>query len=141
MSFDKLLEEGKIYTFRATPEEIKNTFELAERDLKTAEKILAGDTDWSFSISYNAILQASRAYMFYSGYRPASFEAHKTILQFMKIALGRPFEETISYFDRKRKKRHTAVYGQVGIVSEKEAQEFLKIARNYVTEIKTRLKL
>lgn len=102
---------------------------------------MAGDTDWSFSISYNAILQASRAFMFHSGYRPASFEAHKTILQFMKIALGRPFEETISYLDRKRKKRHTAVYGQVGIVSEKEAREFLKIAKDYVTEIETRLKL
>jgi len=141
MSFEKLLADGKIHPFRATPEEIKNTFELAERDLKTAKKNLPGDSDWAFSITYNAILQASRAYMFYSGYRPTSFEAHKTILQFMKIALGRSFEETISYFDRKRKKRHTAVYGQVGIISEKEAQEFLKIARNYVIEIKRRLKL
>jgi uncharacterized protein (UPF0332 family) len=141
MNFEKLLAEGKIHTFRATPEEIKNTFKLAERDLKTAEKNLPGDSDWAFSITYNAILQASRAFMFNSGYRPASFEAHKTILQFMKLALGQPFEETISYFDRKRKKRHTAVYGQVGIVSEKEAHEFLKIAKNYVTEIRTRLKL
>ncbi len=61
MTIDKLLKEGKLHQFKATQDEIEKPLEIAERDLAVAEKIFEEDLDWSFSIAYNAILQACRA--------------------------------------------------------------------------------
>jgi len=139
MSFDRLLKDGKIKPFRATKEEIERSIELAERDLEVAAKMLSDSPDWALSIAYNAVIQASRAYMFHAGYRPAAHEAHKSTLEFMEIALGESMQETVSYFDRMRRKRHRAVYEQVGVVSEGEVVKLLELARDYVAEIKRRI--
>lgn len=136
MKYKNLKDDGKIQAFNASRDEVSNLLQLAERDLLTAEKVLELNIDWAFSITYNATLQVSKAYMFYIGYRPSSFESHKTVFEFINIALGDQLGETISFIDRKRKKRHKAVYDQVGIVSIKEAKAFLVIAKKYVNEIK-----
>lgn len=135
MKYKNLLDSGKIQAFDASREEVLNLLQLAERDLLTAEKVLELNTDWAFSITYSSTLQASKAYMFHIGYRPSSFEAHKTVFEFIGIALGDQLGKIISFIDRKRKKRHRAIYDQVGIVSIKEANEFLAIAKEYVREI------
>ena len=75
---------------------------LAQRDLRTARKVIGEDRDWGFAIAYNAVLQASRAYMFSQGYRPASTEGHRNTLAFMRIALGKKQERLVGYFDRMR---------------------------------------
>jgi uncharacterized protein (UPF0332 family) len=79
MSVEKLLQDGRIHSFDATRGEIDKAFEIARRDLSLAEKIFDDDLDWSFSIAYNAVLQACRAYMFHRGYRPATTEGHKAV--------------------------------------------------------------
>lgn len=61
MTIERLLREGKLHQFEATRDEIEKSLEIAERDLRVAEKILDEDLDWSFSIAYNAVLQACRA--------------------------------------------------------------------------------
>lgn len=87
-----------------------------------------------FLYRYNAVLQACRAYMFYLGYRPASTEAHKATFEFMQTIMEEPFKKSISYFDRARMKRHRTLYDDVGLISEKEAKELLKRARElYLT--------
>ncbi len=56
---------------------VKNAFTLAKRDIKTARHILEdGDHDWSYAISYNAMLQAGRALMFSEGVRPTGKFKH-----------------------------------------------------------------
>ena len=102
---------------------------IAQRDLALAERILDESLDWSYSIAYNAILQACRAYMFHQGYRPAATEAHKVTLEFMNIAVKEPVKRTIAYFDRVRRKRHRTVYNEVGLVTEKEARQLLHKVR------------
>jgi len=116
MSVEKLLQEGRILLFNATQEEIDKATEIAERDLALAEKIFDDNLDWCFSIAYNAVLQTCRAYMFHQGYRPASTEGHKAVFDFMKVTIVEPLKNTISYFERIRRKRHRAIYDEVGLL-------------------------
>jgi hypothetical protein len=78
--------------------------------------------------------------MFHSGYRPASTEAHKATFEFMEIAVGQPFKKSISYLDRVRKKRRRTLYDDVGLISEKEAKELLRRARELLSYIEGKLK-
>ena len=135
MSIEELISAGNIHPFQATQEEIDKAMAIAERDLKLAESILDESLDWSYSIAYNAVLQACRAYMFRQGYRPAATEAHKTAIEFMKLSLDEPIKSTVEYFDRVRKKRHRTVYDQVGLVTEREAKQLLSKAREFLDYI------
>lgn len=140
MTIDKLLKEGKLHRFKATQDEIEKPLEIAERDLSVAEKIFEENLDWSFAIAYNAILQACRAYILFSGYRPATSEMHKTVFEFMEVMSEESHKEMITYFDRARRKRHRTLYNEVGLVSREEVLELLMQARTFITEIGKRLR-
>jgi uncharacterized protein (UPF0332 family) len=94
--------------------------------------VLEIDTDWAFSIAYNAVLQASRAFMFAHGYRPASSEGHKNTFAFMQIMVDEEHEPLIAYFDHVRVKRHQVTYDATGIVTKTETQSLLSKAGEYV---------
>ena len=139
ISIETLVREGSVHPFRATREEIAKVMDIARRDLAEAEKIRGSSLDWAFSIAYNAVLQASRAYMFHMGYRPASSEAHKATFAFMQITVDEPMKQTIDYFDRARKKRHRVIYDEPGLVTEKETHQLIKKAKEFLAYIETRL--
>lgn len=69
MNFESLVSQGKIKPIKSSKQEIREILSLAQRDLKMAEFVITQDWDWAFSISYNAALQASRAFMYSKGYR------------------------------------------------------------------------
>ncbi|MGA2670511.1 MAG: HEPN domain-containing protein [Dehalococcoidia bacterium] len=140
MSIEELIEKGSIHPFEATRGEIKKAMGIARRDLTLAERLLGENFDWCFAIAYNAVLQACRAYMFHSGYRPASTEAHKATFEFMEIVVEEPLKKSISYFDRARTKRHRTLYNDVGLISEKEATELLRRAKEFLSYIESKLK-
>jgi uncharacterized protein (UPF0332 family) len=102
VSIDRLIEEGSIHPFHATREEIARTMDIARRDLALAQNIMNESLDWSYSIAYNAVLQACRAYMFHHGYRPVGSEAHKATLAFIQVSVDEPLKTTIGYFDMMR---------------------------------------
>jgi len=135
MSIDELIRSGKVREFKATTDEIKKPLEIAERDITFAENIVSKNLDWSLNITYNAVLQACRGYMFFLGYRPASYEAHKNVFQFMEVVVSEDYKDIVSYFDRIRKKRHRTMYDEVGLVSEKEAKEAFQMAKKFVKTI------
>lgn len=139
MTLDELIREGNIHPFQASRDEINGAMEIARRDLATAEAILGHNLDWSFVIAYNAVLQACRAYMFQRGYRPAAAEAHKATFAFMQIMVPESYRESVAYFDRVRKKRHRTLYDMAGLISEKEAKELLKKAREFLIYVEAEL--
>jgi uncharacterized protein (UPF0332 family) len=136
MKYEDLLKSGKIKRQHISGDEIKRALSRAERDLKTARSVMAGDWDWGFAIAYNAVLQASRAFMFAEGYRPASHEGHKNTFAFMLVAMGKQYEDLITYFDRVRNKRNQAMYDVAGIISETEAKHLFKMAVDFVALVK-----
>lgn len=104
MTYDDLLKKGLIKPFRTSPKQIKSRIDLAKRDIRAAQIMMATGRDWAFSMAYNAILQATRALMLAKGFRPAAGEGqHKTAVIFAEIALGETFQNGIYIFDKMRK--------------------------------------
>ena len=139
MSIDTMVQEGRIHLFKATREEISKVMDIAKRDLSEAEQIKGTSLDWTYSIAYNAVLQACRAFMFHMGYRPASYEAHKATFEFMQLAVEERLKPTIDYFDRARKKRHRITYEAAGLVSEKETEQMIKKTKEFLAYVQTKL--
>lgn len=140
MSIEELVKNGSVHPFKATRDEIDRAIAVAKRDLVTAEGLQGENLDWAYSIAYNAVLQACRAYMFKLGYRPVSTEAHRTTFEFMKVVVEEPYRKSISYFDRVRRRRHRTVYDEVGLITEVEAKELLRRAREFLSYVESRLK-
>ena len=139
MKYDDLLKSGRIRKEEVSRKEINQALDRAERDLKTARRFMEQDWDWSFAIAYNAVLQASRAYMFAQGFRPASSESHKNTFTFMHLALGKDYEALMTYFDRMRAKRNRAIYEEAGTITETEVRNLLKKAEDFVERIREKL--
>ena len=81
VNFKELLDSKRI-------EEVeKEEFnaDLAEKDIKSAEHNFSSeDYNWAVSIAYNAVLRASRSFMFHLGYRPIGKEHHKNVFEFLR---------------------------------------------------------
>jgi uncharacterized protein (UPF0332 family) len=139
MPFDALLRQRKIFPHRATSDEIARLLALAQRDIRTARRVMPEDWDWAFSIAYNAVLQAARAYMYAQGFRPAAEQGHKNTFAFMRIALGDDFASLVGYFDRMRTKRNQAIYDVAGSITEAEARAIFGKAVEFVGIVRARL--
>jgi uncharacterized protein (UPF0332 family) len=140
MALDDLLRSGRIKRETISPAEIREALKLADRDLRVARKLMGGELDWGFTVAYNAVLQAGRAFMFAKGYRPASAEGHKNTFAFLAAALGPEHADLVTYFDRMRNKRNQAVYGMAGRIAETEARNLLTKATEFVRLVKRLLK-
>jgi uncharacterized protein (UPF0332 family) len=108
---------------------------VARRDLVAAERNLPEDADWSYNMSYNAILQAARALMFSRGYRPRGTDHHRTVVRFAKVVLGDAYAREMVLFDQMRRKRNRLLYETAGLASNQEARQALAFARRIVEDI------
>jgi uncharacterized protein (UPF0332 family) len=140
MAIDALLRSGRIRRETISPAEVREALKLADRDLRVARKLMGEELDWGFTVAYNAVLQAGRAFMFAKGYRPASTEGHKNTFAFLAAALGPEHADLMSYFDRMRNKRNQAVYGMAGRIAETEARSLLAKATEFVKLVRRLVK-
>ena len=138
MPVEELLRQRRLHPHRATPDDIARLLALADRDIKMARRTMAEDWDWAFSIAYNAVLQAARAFMYSRGFRPATDQGHKNTFAFMREALGDEFASLVGYFDRMRTKRNQAIYDVAGLITEAEAKAIFEKAVEFVDLIKAR---
>ena len=135
MPYDRLLKSNRIKPHRANQNEIKQLLQLATRDLNTATRNLEEAPDWAYSIAYNSILQAGRALMFFEGYRPRGGEQHATVVEFVEECLGTSYAVQVQLFDQMRRKRHRVIYEVAGLVSNKEAEQAIAFAKEFVEKI------
>ncbi len=135
MSYAELNQKGKLKAYQARPQEIEGLLQIAQRDLIAAERNLPEDADWSFTMAYNAVLQAARALMFSRGYRPRGTDQHRTVVRFTELTLEPEYEQQVALFDQMRRKRHRLIYEAVGLVSRQEAEQALAFAKTLVGEI------
>ena len=139
MNYKELENKGLITSYKAPQEQIEKEIKLAKRDLRVAQKNLKEDYDWAFAIAYNAVLQAGRALMLMTGYRPRGEHQHKTVLRFVELALGKDFSEKARFLDMMRIKRHRVIYDEPELISEAEAKHAIKIAADFVEMISRKL--
>jgi hypothetical protein len=126
MSLQSWLQNSWLIRHTTSPEEITNLLALSDRDL-VACQVKQLPADWRFTIAYNAGLQAATAALAAAGYRATRDNHHYRVIQSLEFttAPGRTFIDTLDGF---RKKRNVSSYDVAGSVSDKEADEMLKLA-------------
>lgn len=134
MSLKRLLSSGKLRRQKSSAKEIADLFALVDRDLNDAS-IKRLSPDRRFATAYNAVLQLSTIVLRAKGYRTAGLGHHSTTFEALPLVLGKDFKERADYFDACRSKRNTTDYGRVGDVSESEADELLREARQFKKEV------
>lgn len=135
MSLEELLRSRVIRRIRPNQALAVSTLKHAFRDIDTAKTLVEGRKfDWSLAVSYNAMLLAGRSLMFNQGYRPSSTEGHVAVVRFLQASLG-VNDRLITILNQMRQKRHRVVYEEMDIVSEGEANQALKWAREFATRI------
>lgn len=85
------------------------------------------DADWRLNIAYNAALQAATAALAVSGYRASREAHHYRVIQSLVFTIGAQ-DRFVRDLDAFRKKRNLTSYELGGGVSEREAEEILKLA-------------
>jgi len=141
IDYSELVKARRIKTGSFSTDQVQGCLDLARRDLGTAGKMLDENSDWCFSIAYNAMLQAVRALMFSRGYRATGEGQHATAVEFARLALGEELESAVELMDTMRRKRHRVVYDVAGLVSSKEAREAIQTAESFVNAVTRMLSL
>ncbi len=113
----------------------------SHRSLKSSEILLKdGDTESSYELAYEAMLLAGRALVFSFGFRPRAVGSHKTVVDFVKIALGKDDYVLVLKFNKMRKNRHYLIYGAGLAISEIEARNAIVSAKKLLAEIENIIK-
>ena len=136
MSLRQWRENGWLADHRTSPEEIRNLFDIAARDIRDAQSG-ALSTDNRFHLAYNAALQLAIAALSAEGYRPAKGQSHHLrAIESLRFTVVPP-PELVDQFDVFRAKRHRGLYDLAGAVSDVEADAMIALAkelRNRVME-------
>ncbi len=141
MNLSDLLKEDKIRKIEPDAKQAEDCLKASERDIKVAKGLINDDLDWAFTVAYNASLQAIRALMFSEGFCASGEGHHKTVIQYATVKFGHSLEGQIELFDHLRKKRHEAVYFNVGLISEFEARKAIEFAELLHKQVKEKLKV
>ncbi|MFH1114989.1 MAG: hypothetical protein V1792_13845 [Pseudomonadota bacterium] len=128
MSLRNWLKNGWLVEHDPTKAEMADLLAIVERDLNTAE-IEGQNTYWQFAMAYNGALQAATVALAASGYRAARDSHHHRVIESLALTIGAE-ADLVRIFDTFRKKRNIGTYQRVGSVSDKEAAEMLKLAKN-----------
>jgi predicted DNA-binding ribbon-helix-helix protein len=99
---------------------------ISDRDLSACQ-LKQLPADWRCTIAYNTALQAATAALAATGYRAARDNHHYRVIQSLEFTTG-PSRQFIDTLDGFGKKRNMSSYDVAGAVSDKEADEMLKLA-------------
>ncbi|MCK4283625.1 MAG: HEPN domain-containing protein [Candidatus Brocadiae bacterium] len=135
IDYSELLSEGRIKRGRFSRKQVRDSLEIAKRDLETARAIIERSPEWALNIAYNAMHQAGRAFMFGAGYRPVGQGHHVTVVRFLEMGLGAQYADMLAIMDRMRRNRNRATYDLAGTISRKQAVEAIAVAGEFVPEI------
>jgi len=127
MSLNDWLSRGWVTEHKASREEIADLLAVADRDLQQSRTEGLGP-DWRLAIAYNAALQCATAALAAAGFRAVREAHHYRVIQSLELTVGWSLEE-VRALDTYRTKRRAAGYQRPGLVSERDAQEILRLAQ------------
>ena len=130
----------KLRPQKADWNQICRFLESAEKKLAAARKILAIDEEACLQQAYEAMLRASIGFMLSHGLRLRSRPGHHVaIIEYVEKHIDKKYASLLAMFDRMRRKRNLALYDVMGFVSEKDAEQALETAREYVAVIRAQI--
>lgn len=142
VDLEELLNNGMLEKFESASELVEQSIQSAERDLKTAKDVFGTENfDWAYVIAYNAMLQAGRAFMFTSGYRPKGENKHVAVVKFASAEMPMKAVPLVNLFNKMRERRHKVVYEMRDTVSESEAKGAIEKAEEFILIVKSEIKV
>jgi hypothetical protein len=133
MSLKNWRDNGWLTDHKTSPQEISDLLLVAERDLKDSSAT-GISSDWQLAIAYNAALQVATAALFASGYRAGREAHHYRIIQSLAHTIQAK-SNLINQLDTFRKKRNIGGYEAAGRISQQEADEMKKLAKDLYDQI------
>jgi hypothetical protein len=132
MTLKKWSDNAWLRPHKTTPKEIKNLFQIVERDLKDSYSDVSAD--WRFGIAYNAALKLCTILLYAEGFKAERNLQHYRTIQALSQILGSDKKDDANYLDACRMKRNTAEYDSDELVAfvenlKDEVINYLK--RNY----------
>ncbi len=117
--------------------QIERFLQSAEKKLSAAHKILAFDEEACLQQAYEAMLKGSLGFMFSRGFRPGSQLGHHiAIIEFVRSRMDKKHAGLLTVFDRLRRKRNLALYDDTGFISQRDAEQALETAREFLKVIR-----
>jgi hypothetical protein len=107
---------------------------VIERDLHDAG-ISGLSADRSFATAYNAALQTAKMAIACAGYRVVGQGHHQASFEAVELAVGTSVSALVAYFELCRRKRNMLDYDVANVVSNTEATELLRKAREFKREV------
>ena len=135
MNYERWLRDHLIKKQAPDHNQITKQLDRACKDLRAAEALSSIDRTWSFTIAYHAMIRAGRAFMYSTGFIPTTLNPHKTIIEFMREALGDQYGDLLLGFDRMRRKRHDFIYESENHTTEREAISAIKTAQDLIRRV------
>jgi len=108
-------------------EEIAGLLSIADRDI-AASQVAGLPIDWQLNIAHNAVLQAATAALAAAGYRAERSAHHYRVIQSLQHTVVLD-STTIDLINKLHKKRNIASYTTAGAVSQLEAAEMVRLAK------------
>lgn len=128
MSLEQWLSYKWVIPHVTSREEISGLLAIADRDIRDAQ-LKELSVDWRLNIAQNATLQSANAVLAASGYRASRDAHHYRVIQSLEFTIGLDLI-TIDKINKLHKKRNFASYTSAGAVSEGEADEMLRLAKD-----------
>ena len=138
MTLQDWLKNKWLKSHKTSVEEIKQQFEIAERDLHDSG-VSTISPDWRLNMAYNASLRYATIALNACGYRTSGEGHHERLIESLKYTINAD-ADLIAKLHRFRKKRHISSYDMAGTVSEYEVEEAIKLARELSRVVKDWLK-
>lgn len=133
MSLQLWLKNGWVLEHPPNVGEIKALFKAIKRDLADC-RTQGLSTDWCFNIAYNAALQTANVALAASGCRASREQHHYRIIHSLALTI-KADADTVSLFNRCRKKRNMGTYEQAGVISAHEADTMIKLAEKIFQDV------
>lgn len=108
---------------------------MVDRDLGDAGKDVSADN--RFSLAYNAALKLCTIALHAEGYelKPREPGQHLTAINSLEHTLGPEHKETMVFLSQCSRKRGQAMYEQVGVVSQQDADDLVETARRLRVDV------
>jgi len=139
MSFENLVEQGKLLPEPTSPEEIKDLITSSDSYL-TDSRSTGISIGLRFNAAYQSALLSAKAALRACGYRTVRGGGHHNLIIFsLPLTIGTDSQMSID-FQTFSHKRHRAFYESIESVSEQELREMIELAEDLRQRVEEWLK-
>jgi HEPN domain-containing protein len=138
MTLSDWLKNQWLKSHKTSPEEIKQLFQIAERDLQDAS-VSEISLDWRLAMAYNASLRYATIALNVLGYRTAGEGHHERLIESLRYTISAE-PDVMAQLQSFRKKRNVSSYDVAGTVSQYEVDQAIQLARELSGLVKDWLK-